>query len=188
MFPLKKMDGAICYRQSPQCITRPARSRGFTIAEVMVAATVMVLAISSSIIVLQQGLRAIDTARYTTLAGQILQSQMEKLRLLTWTQRGHHLWPSATAYATFTPDITASNAQKRSCWSDIGKCAQSIVAAPPPYASTMKKITLINWTGLDGRRHRSLIFPIMVKRDFRFSIPPTNQRAFTLVGIHFKPF
>jgi Tfp pilus assembly protein PilV len=138
--------------------TQPARTRGFTIVEVMVAASVMVLAISSSIIVLQQGVRAIDTARYTTLAGQILQSQMEKLRLLTWTQLTNTTYgPSATAYAKFTPDITAiATAQINRFFvgSDVGKCAQSIVAAPAPYDSTMKKITLTaNWRGLDGRPH-----------------------------------
>jgi hypothetical protein len=124
----------------------------------MLAASVMVLAISSSIIVLQRGLRAIDTARYTTLAGQILQSQMEKLRLLTWTQLSNTTYgPSATAHATFEPDITAvATAQINRFFvgSETGKCAQSIVAAPPPYDSTMKKITLTaNWTGLDGRPH-----------------------------------
>ena len=125
----------------------------------MVAATVLVLAISSSLIVLQQAIRAIDTARYTTLAGQILQSQMEKLRLLTWTQLTNTTYgPSAPAYATFTPDITSvATAQINRFFvgSQKGKCAQSIVAAPAPYSSTMKQITLTaNWTGVDGRAHK----------------------------------
>jgi len=149
---------AIPHRRLSQCVKRPCRSRGFTIVEVMVAASVMVLAISSSIIVLQQGLRAIDTARYTTLAGQILQSQIEKLRLLTWTQLTNTTYgPSATAYVTFTPDITSiATAQINRFFvgTEIGKCAQSIVPAPPPHNSTMKQITLTaNWTGLDGRPH-----------------------------------
>ena len=158
MFPPKNIDGAVRPRRSPQLIKRTARPRGFTIIEVMIAATVMVLAISSSILVLQQGLRAIDTARYTTLAGQILQSQMEKLRLLTWTQLTNTTYgPSASAYATFTPDITSiATAQVKRFFvgSEVGKCSQSIVAAPSPYNSTMKKITLTaKWTGLDGRTH-----------------------------------
>ena len=66
--------------------SRRGAARAFTLVEVMVAATVMVLTLTSSLIVVQHGMRALDTARYTTLAGQILQSQMEKLRLLTWTQ------------------------------------------------------------------------------------------------------
>ena len=66
--------------------TREACNSGFTLLEVMIGSIVMVLAISSSLIVLVHGMRAIDNARYTTLAGQILQSQMEKLRLLSWSQ------------------------------------------------------------------------------------------------------
>jgi hypothetical protein len=66
--------------------SRHSHARGFTIMEVVIASVVMVLAISSSLIALQQGMRAIDNARYTTLAGQILQSQMEKLRMLSWLQ------------------------------------------------------------------------------------------------------
>lgn len=75
----------ICHDKVRRRLTPRARS-GFTIIEVVIATTVMVLAISSSLIILQWGMRAIDDARYTTLAGQILQSQMEKLRLLSWSQ------------------------------------------------------------------------------------------------------
>src|SRR5687767_13562685 len=77
-----------------------AQVHAFTIVEVMMAASVMVLAISSSLIVLQQALRAVDTARYTTLAGQILQSQMEKLRLLNWEQMTHPTYGPVN-FATF---------------------------------------------------------------------------------------
>ncbi|HEY8836510.1 MAG TPA: prepilin-type N-terminal cleavage/methylation domain-containing protein [Dehalococcoidia bacterium] len=47
-------------------------NRGFTIVEVMMASAVMVLAITTAILVLQVGLRAVDTARNMTLAGQII--------------------------------------------------------------------------------------------------------------------
>jgi prepilin-type N-terminal cleavage/methylation domain-containing protein len=132
---------------------------GFTLIEVMMAAIVMALAISSSIIVLQHGLRAIDTARYTTLAGQVLQSQMEKLRLLNWTQ----LTSTATGaygpvmYSTFPIDVAASaTAQIDRFVAEgyTGRCAQSIVDAPSPFNATMKEITLTaTWKGMDGRMH-----------------------------------
>ena len=147
--------------------TPPGRShlqtkQGFTLIEVMLAATVMTLAISSSIIVLQQGLRAIDTARYTTLAGQILQSQMEKLRLLSWEQLTHTATPPAISYgainfATFPADVATSPTAEMQRFVANGvtsRCYQSIVPADAPWASTMMKITLTAaWTGLDGRPH-----------------------------------
>ncbi|MEO7597796.1 MAG: hypothetical protein ABIV50_02605 [Opitutus sp.] len=136
-----------------------ARSKaGFTIIEVVIAATVMVLAISGSLIVVQQGIRAIDTARYTTLAGQILQSQVEKIRMLTWTQLTSTTYgPGATANATFTPDVaSAATAQinRFTAGGVAGRFSQSITSAPSPFDTQMKIITLTaNWTGSDGRAH-----------------------------------
>ena len=128
----------------------------FTFVEVMMASTVMVLAIASSIIVLQQGMRALDTARFTTLAGQILQSQMEKLRLLTWTQLTNAT-SGPVAYSTFTPDVasTASTQMNRfMVGTDTNRCSQVIEAAPGVLTSKMMKITLTaNWRGLDGSPH-----------------------------------
>jgi hypothetical protein len=122
----------------------------------MMASTVMVLAIASSIIVLQQGMRALDTARFTTLAGQILQSQMEKLRLLTWTQLTNAT-SGPVAYSTFTPDVasTASSQMNRFIvGTTTNRCSQAIEAAPGVLASKLMKITLTaNWLGLDGRPH-----------------------------------
>lgn len=130
--------------------------RAFTLVEVMVAATVMVLTLTSSLIVVQHGMRALDTARYTTLAGQILQSQMEKLRLLTWTQLTNAT-SGPVAYTTFTPDLTATATAQINRFivgGTPGKCAQSIVSAPSPFDATMKIITLTaTWNGIDGRPH-----------------------------------
>lgn len=50
----------------------------------MVSSFVMVFGIASAIIVLQNGFAAIDNSRSTTLASQIMQSEMERLRLLPW--------------------------------------------------------------------------------------------------------
>jgi Tfp pilus assembly protein PilV len=131
--------------------------RAFTIVEVMVAASVMVLTLTSSLVVVQQGMRALDTARYTTLAGQILQSQMEKLRLLTWTQLTNAT-SGPVAYSTFTPDLTAtatSQITRFTAGGVAGKCSQSIVSAPAPFDATMKIITLTaEWKGIDGTPHK----------------------------------
>ena len=143
------------------------RALGFTIVEVMLAAAVMALAISSSIIVLQHALRAIDTARYTTLAGQILQSQMEKLRLLNWTQMTHTVASPGTSYGainytTFPADVATVSTAEMMRFTAGGvpsRCTQTITPldAPigaPASAATMLKITLTaTWTGMDGRSH-----------------------------------
>lgn len=138
---------------------RRHRSGGFTIVEVMVAASVLVLAISSSLFVLQAGMRAIDHARYTTLAGQVLQSQMEKLRLLTWTQLTHPTY-GPVAFTTFIPDVSATataQINRFTAGGVAGRCTQTITAPSTGLASfddAFRIITLTaNWTGIDGRPH-----------------------------------
>jgi type II secretory pathway pseudopilin PulG len=142
-------------------VLRRGGRRAFTIVEVMVAASVMVLAITSSLIVMQSGMRALDTARYTTLAGQILQSQMEKLRLLSWTQLVDATnGPTTTANATFAPDLAEDATEQIKRFyvgSTTGVCSQTFEDAGSPYttpSTTMKKITLTaTWKGIDGRSH-----------------------------------
>jgi Tfp pilus assembly protein PilV len=123
--------------------TRRGARAGFTIVEVGVAALILVLCISGSLITLQRGFVAIDNARYTTLAGQILQSQMEKLRLLTWTQI------SATPSSTFSTDLDTSVSGQLANFTSL---TQTITDAPSPFSGTAKDITLTaTWTGTDGR-------------------------------------
>ncbi len=127
--------------------------RGFTIVEVGVAAAVLVLCLASALGVLQRGFVSIDNARYTTLAGQILQSQMEKLRLLTWEQLNSTTNGPPTN-GSFTPDISSSSSGQLANFT----CSQVITAAPSPFNSTMKDITLTaTWRGSDGRT-RSLTY------------------------------
>lgn len=141
--------------------------------EVIIATGVMILALSSSLIVVQQALRAIDTARYTTLAGQILQSQIEKIRMLNWSQlTDTTLGPGATTNVYFTPDVSsASTAQinRFDAGGGAGTFAQSIsqpsaaYSSLPLYSSStfdgaaitgMYVITVTaKWTGSDGRKH-----------------------------------
>src|SRR3954468_19195540 len=71
--------------RAPARLTRSPKG-GFTLIEVMIAAFVMVLVIATSLTVVQTGMRAVDTARNTTLANQICQSAIEGLRLQNWSQ------------------------------------------------------------------------------------------------------
>lgn len=62
--------------------------KGFTIIEVVMAATLLAFVIVTSLSVLQAGYRQLDTARKTTLAAQVLQSMIEDVRLLSWSGTG----------------------------------------------------------------------------------------------------
>lgn len=124
------------------------RTSGFTILEVAIAAFVMTVTISGAIVVLQTGFRALDNARNTTLSAQIIQSEMERIRLLSWTSVNAlpasqgitltDIFPSDTLTTTMAGRFTAT----RTTADVTGKVGE------------MKSITItVTWTGLDGLTH-----------------------------------
>jgi Tfp pilus assembly protein PilV len=124
---------------------------GFTIFEVMMAATILVLVIATSLTVLQTGMRAVDTARNMTLAGQISQSALEVMRLQNWTQ--------ITALPAST-DITISDVISSGSSTTLDSTLTSVanrftctrtITAPK---TNMRLITVtVSWHGNDGRPH-----------------------------------
>lgn len=122
---------------------------GFTIVEVLFASFVLVLAIGSSILVIQAGYRSLDNARNTNLASQILQSEMERIRLLSWGAL--NLLPeSAPVPAT---EILPADL------SGIGQLAGRFtirreLADVPDKVGEMKRITVtVTWRGMDRITH-----------------------------------
>jgi type II secretory pathway pseudopilin PulG len=116
------------------------RARAFTIIEVMVAATVMVLVITTSITTLQRGFQALDTSRNMTFASQVMQSDLEKLRLKSWAQ---------IQFLQDTGDTTVTIPSVNGMAPSF-RCSRSI----RDLKSDMKEITLAStWNGYDGRPH-----------------------------------
>jgi Tfp pilus assembly protein PilV len=62
------------------------RERGFAIIEVAMATFVLAFGIATATIVLQTGFKALNVARDSTLASQIIQSEIERLRLWPWSK------------------------------------------------------------------------------------------------------
>lgn len=116
------------------------RTPAFTLVEVMVASVVLIFGIVSAISAMQAGLKAMDRARNVSLATQLLQSEMERLRLKSWTQL--EALQNAGSTATFTADTNAGSAASRFT------CTRTIANAK----SDMKEITLsAEWRSYDGR-------------------------------------
>src|SRR5690242_11599541 len=84
-------------------------SGGFTIVEVMTAAAVMALAITTSITTMQRAFLALDTSRNLTIAGQIMVSEMERIRMLSWTDVS--AWDLDTATTVTLDTVFTSNSQ-----------------------------------------------------------------------------
>lgn len=113
---------------------------GFTLVEVMIAATVMVLVIMSSLGTLSFGYQLLENARFNTLSGQVLQSEMETLRLKNWTQLS--ALPNSAAFDA-EPAIAAASKNRLSCTRTIDYVR----------ASTMRITLAASWTSMSGATH-----------------------------------
>ena len=112
--------------------------RGLTLIEVMMGAMVLVLVFISTFTVIQRGFEMIDVSRNTGLAGQILQSEIEDIRLKNW----------ASLPANGTSNITLPSAFNTVAGRFSATRTVSSVNAD------MKKVTVqVTWTAYTGRRH-----------------------------------
>lgn len=111
--------------------------------EVMMAAIVMALAITTSITTMQRGFQALDSARCLTLAGQIMQSELEKTRLKDWTIVDAYAKDTNTALALETQFAANPITSHRSF---------SLSRRVTTEGTNMLRITYsVNWRTLDGR-------------------------------------
>jgi Tfp pilus assembly protein PilV len=133
------------------------RAAGFTIAEVVFSVFVMALGISTSIIAMQAAFKQMDLARGTTIAAQILQSEMERLRMMSWTS----LSTLETTYPTQTYD-GATNFTTNS--SVVGKYSVTRTIGDDPANSEIKNINVsVTWSTYDGRSHTRAFSAIYAK-------------------------
>jgi type II secretory pathway pseudopilin PulG len=134
---------------------RSLRSRAaFTIVEVAVAATVLVFAISSAIIVLQSGFKALDNARKTTLAAQIIQSEMERIRMLSWS-RVEDL-QAATPQIELSSIFPQNTELERQVLAQMTNTFTATRTVTPlaAYSNEIMEITVtVTWRGIDGVIH-----------------------------------
>lgn len=114
-------------------------ARAFSLVEVMVASCVLMLGISGALVTLQRSISSIAQARQLDTASQVMQTELERLRLLNWTQLGALQQSGATS----VPVPTGGDFARFTCEREIRDLREG-----------MKEITLIaSWGGLDGRAH-----------------------------------
>jgi Tfp pilus assembly protein PilV len=121
---------------------------GFTLVEVIMSVFVLALAITTSITVLQRAYNNYDSARNLEVASRILQAEMEKQRLLTWSQ---------VSDANYTPvlDTVFSGNPAVAGRFQLTRAAPVYIANR---ANKLLQITLtVTWRNYDGRaQQRSL--------------------------------
>jgi hypothetical protein len=129
---------------------RRSRVRAFTIVEVAMATAIMTLALGTALITLARGFDSMDTARCLSYASQIMQSELEKMRLTSWgngTTAGTGT-SGVTAYPT-----TATNVPIDPNWANVGDVSNrmTMTRTAADVHTGMIKVTLtISWTTHDG--------------------------------------
>ncbi len=139
---------------------RPLRSSGrrgprggFTILEVAMAGFVMALGLGTSIAAMQGSFKALDVARDTTLASQILQSEMERLRLMAWNNTSTTAVDSICELpATETVDLATmfTSAADLAAKFTVTRTVTTDSARP---ADVKNIVISVRWRSIDGRTH-----------------------------------
>ncbi len=124
--------------------------------EVALASFVMAFGIATSIVAIQWGFRQIDTARGDTLAAQIMQSEIERLRLLSWS--------SITALDGTNVPVDLSTMFSSSSAVTSKFAVTRTVEPDPAGRSDVRNITLkVTWNGYDGHSHERKFTTIYAK-------------------------
>lgn len=122
------------------------------------AVMVMAFGIATSVTSLNYGLRAIDTARNTTIASQLLQSVMEDTRMLPWDSgAGSSILALQASQASGGSPVTIGTSFTTSDPVAIAMVSRFTIKREIFDVSNvlnMKKINLTaTWKGIDGRSH-----------------------------------
>lgn len=112
----------------------------------MLAASILALAIATSITTMQRSFQSVDTARSMTLAGQIMQSEIERIRLKDWsTIQGY-----STAETALPIDSSFSgNGYVANLIAHRGLTLTRTVSDPE---TDLRQIIMrVTWRNIDGR-------------------------------------
>ena len=132
------------HRPAERCsVTSPRHPpvAGFTLVEVMAAVAILALAIATSVTALQRAFLNLDSARNIATAGRIMQCELEKERLMTWTAVSANTYlPAVDSSLLAIPAIAGRFTLTR---------ATSLIANR---SGNMLKITVtVTWRNYDGR-------------------------------------
>lgn len=145
--------------KSPRPSAAPGRRRslqaGFSILEVTMATFVMAFGIATSIVAMQTGFKSIDVARGTTLASQIIQSEIERIRMLSWSTVTAMDGTNPVNLSTmFTTDPTLASRFT------VTRTVKEDETRP----SDVRNIWIqVEWRGYDGRAHQRTFYTKYVK-------------------------
>ena len=131
---------------------------GFTLVDVMIGVLALAAMVASLYLGLGQGFAIIQTARENLRATQIMQEQMETIRLYTWEQ----MTTSGFVPVNFTAPFDAASTQSTGGLVYSGTI--TIAAAPmtESYAGDHKLVTVgLSWASSTTTQHRRQLSTIV---------------------------
>ena len=125
-------------------------NKGFTIMEVALASTVLVLTLVGMMGAIESGSKMLDLSRKQTTAAQILRSEMDELRATKWATVSGYLNGNTTAQSTVSIDPNFSTpAQGFTCQRTITQLQQD-----SSYNPVLVQVTFtVQWTGVTGKTY-----------------------------------
>lgn len=114
---------------------------GLTLVEVAIAVVVLAFAITTALAAMQRAFLQFDTARNLQLAGSILQSEMEKERLLEWAR---------VSDAGYQPTIDPA-LLKNPAIAGRFTLSRSLAVVPERNGQLVQVTLTVTWRTFDGR-------------------------------------
>ena len=121
----------------------------FTVLEVAMAASVLVLIIATTLTLIQAGFNVLDDARMSTLASQVLQSQMEQLRCSNFTVIQTYSTQAQPVSLTLSTEGFTGNFAKRFTGSAVSATFTVLQPDTAGYGEISCQMT-VTWSNLQG--------------------------------------
>lgn len=109
------------------------------------ASAVLAFGIATSIIAMQSGFRFLDVARGTTLASQIMQSEIERIRMMSWATVS-----SLPAIDEFDGSTYFSTNPRVASKFTVTRVREQDATRPADVTNITISVT---WNSYDGRQH-----------------------------------
>lgn len=130
----------------------PRISSGFTLIEVALASTILLVGFVGMIEALAIGSEMLDTARKQTIAAQIMQAEIEYLRLQSWaTIQG--LTSRSPDFLSNYPDFQQTSPSGLASFAGTSFKFSRQMANPDPHANTRQVTMTVSWTSITGKPH-----------------------------------
>jgi len=126
------------------------KNDGFTLVEMIVASLVLGMVFISSIATLTYGYKLMENARFNTLASQVIQSEIETLRLKNWSQLS--ALPSHGTIA-ISSDMATAAFNKFTGWRTVSSVRPD----------TRRIVVGVQWTASSGQIHSRRYTTFMTK-------------------------